>query len=220
MYTRAEPDSIDPGLPQLAAALDPANMRIHLAGLAQLQREDEVSNVIVEHARLRPGKCCVIGYRLSIGNSISALTRDVRLTARVYPLGESASRYAGACARLSANDRFKHAPAHLAELGMLVWAFPQERKLKSLAVISNPERVRDELLPQLPAMAGTAGIAGLSGPSELRGLTSSDLAHADISIVHYVPEHGCTVRVSMGGYSLYAQALFARRVGPRQPDSR
>ncbi len=199
MYTGAEPDSIDPSLPQLAAALDPSIMRIHLAALVQLQHGDELSNVIVEHARLRPGKCCVIGYRLSLRSSISFLTRDLRMTARVYPRSESTSRHAGACARLSADDRFKHAPAHLAELGMLVWAFPQERKLKSLDVISNPDRVRDELLPQLP------GFSGLPGPHGLPESTSSDLAHADIGIVHYVPEHGCTVRVSMAGCTLYAK---------------
>jgi tRNA A-37 threonylcarbamoyl transferase component Bud32 len=176
----------DPALPRLADALDQERMQAELAALVEARavpgvgsKRVRVERCRIERVRYKPGRSCLVSYALELRVDDADETCGQILCARMYPPNESASRYAKAARAPLASVAFGAPLAQLPSLDMVVWAFPNERKLASLARLTDDAWLRVRTLPGL--------VTRLRGPHWHLERSSHDL-------VHYVPEHTCTVR--------------------------
>lgn len=176
----------DAALPALATALDPKRMRRVLAdrfrALGDGARRLRIEDCRIERVKYKPGRSCLVCYALDLHDDASDRHYEQVLCGRVYPANESASRYTKAAREPLADAPIGTALVHLPALDMVLWAFPNERKLASLARLTDPGHLRREALPALAE--------ALHGP----GWRIERSTHA---LVHYVPEHTCTVRVDL-----------------------
>jgi hypothetical protein len=176
----------DAALPSLATALDARRMRNVLAmrfrALADAPPGLRIEDCRIERVKYKPGRSCLVCYALDLRDEASDRRYEQVLCGRVYPANESASRYTKAAREPLAAASIGTALVHLPALDMVLWAFPNERKLASLARLTDPAHLRHDTLPAL--------VAALHGP----GWRIEQSAHA---LVHYVPEHTCTVRVDL-----------------------
>jgi tRNA A-37 threonylcarbamoyl transferase component Bud32 len=166
-------------LPQLASALDARAMRrVFEQTLLAGGESAELTTCDIERVKYRPGRNCVIGYKLELREPATGARHEQRLCAGIYAPGEARARYDKASGEAhTASARF--APVSLiAPLNMVVWAFPNERKLSALPVMTDPARLREELLPAV-----------------VRARWGKDWKIADVShdITCYFPEHSCTI---------------------------
>ncbi|MDX1984776.1 MAG: aminoglycoside phosphotransferase family protein [Bryobacteraceae bacterium] len=186
----------DPSLPQLATALDAAAMagilgRQCLAPAGRFQ----VRDCRISHIRYRPGRTCLIGYELRVRDMSRGEEFHHLLCGRMGEPAASAHQWRKALARPMAPVAAGAPVTHIPEMAMVVWAFPNERKLRGLARLLDPAVLRSEVLPAL--------------------LHGEEVRAAASELVHYVPEHGCVVRVKADGRpALYAKA-YADDLGER-----
>ncbi|MBL8241575.1 MAG: phosphotransferase [Bryobacterales bacterium] len=177
---------MDPHLPQLEILLDPEAMLAEFsrewvrAGGAYKPLRCEIGMV-----RHKPGKNCLVRYELVIADRERGSQLRQTLCARAYGEGGSAMRWEKAKAQPLTDVAAGPALAHMARLGLVVWAFPNERKLRGLEVLLDVSRLRLEILP---------GVLGVEHVGDVRS-----------EVVRYVPEHGCTVRVQAGERVLYGK---------------
>jgi thiamine kinase-like enzyme len=151
------------------------------------------------HARYKPGKSCLVSYRVGVARRAGKPPEDQIFSARVYPAGQSSPRLAKARRAPLVKPAFGEPVFHLQHLDTIVWAFPNDRKLFGLPALLDRKRVTDQVLQKL-----------------LAGGCRQDIRAVDIAVVQYVPEHGCTVR-------LVAQAANGRCLeayGKTYPDER
>src|SRR5262245_25014759 len=176
----------DPALPGLADALDETSMVRVLDALLRSGRDPaagcRVRSCQVTRVKYRPGRSALIGYRLSVADSRTGTERDQLLAAGLYETAEARARYEKARAVTSGDGAVFPAVSPIDGLGMVVWAFPNDRKLDALPVLVDASRLRHELLPELIRDRWGAHwkLAGLS--------------HA---VASYFPEHSCTVRADL-----------------------
>ncbi|HKC87431.1 MAG TPA: hypothetical protein VKG02_15710, partial [Blastocatellia bacterium] len=177
---------VDQTLPQLGVALSPAAMSEVFAGALfpseQLQSRYQVLNCEIMQARYKPGKNCLLSYRLTIRDEQTARRREQILCARFYEPGGSSSRFLKAQSRSLAATQFGPPVFHLPNLEMVGWVFPNDRKLVGLASLTNAECLMREVLP--PVIAEAFG----------DGWRTDALTE---EIAHYVAEHTCTARVTV-----------------------
>lgn len=182
-------------LPQLAVALDPQSMTQRLSerlwASPRSARRDTVADCTITHVRHRVLKQrCVIGYRLQLTHAEPGSPREIHLAARMYAPGTSSAAFARATLQPQAPAPWTPPLFRLADLDMIVWAFPNDHKLTGLRTLGGLDGVR-ELLPRLASQLG-------------------EHAHQSaIELVHYVPEHGCTVRITSVAATVYAKFYAA-----------
>ncbi|MGE0885454.1 MAG: phosphotransferase family protein [Blastocatellales bacterium] len=177
---------VDRTLPQLGSALNPAAMREVFAGVLfpskELQSRYQVQDCEILQARYKPGKNCLLSFRLSIHDEPTMQQCEQILCARFYEPGGSLARFLKAQAQPLAATQFGPPMFHLPNLEMIGWVFPNDRKLMGLPRLTNAECLTREILP--PVIAEAFGNGWKLGA--LRE-----------EIVHYVAEHTCTVRVTV-----------------------
>lgn len=142
----------------------------------------QVHDCEIIQARYKPGKNCLISYRLTIRDALTNESREQIFCARVYERGGSQSRFIKAQSQPAVATRFGDAVFHIPNLEMVAWAFPNERKLAGLPAITDDDCLRDKILPPVIAAAYGEGW-------EIAALASK--------IAHYVAEHTCVVRVTL-----------------------
>ena len=145
----------DAALPQLATVLDIAAMRaifqavyftgehsgteIQTVPLRQTDRRVfQLQACQIERVKYKPGRNCLICYRLQFYDPQTGARDEQILSARVYPLGRSASRFRKAQARLLVQPKIGPPLLHLPALGMVAWGFPNDRKLTGLGRLMDP----------------------------------------------------------------------------------
>ncbi len=162
----------------------------------------------IVHAKLRPGRNCLVGYRLKAIAPATGETREQLLTLAAFGKGESRERFNLAQRQPLVSTFIGKAVFHLPELEAVVWGFPNDRKLPGLPAITDNARLK-ELLPEI--------IANHFGREwEITALASD--------VVSYAAERACTVRVklelsnSRTGAS-FPQTLFGKtyRSGEGEP---
>lgn len=179
---------VDPHLPWLTTALDRDAMAGHFARLVlptfapDRPRRYTLLGCDIDHVRYRPGRNCAIAYRLRVQDSDTRAHHDLRFHGRMYPPAGAPSRHARA-----ADQCLERAPLgpplHLIEpLDMVLWAFPNERKLRGLGAVLDDARLAAEVLPDVIAAGWGA---------------SWQVERFRRDIVHYVPEHALTVRLQV-----------------------
>lgn len=174
----------DPALPHLGVALDVDLMRGVLAEqlfpTETLKARYQIAGCQIIQARYKPGKNCLISYRLDINDQAVNQRHEQILCARVYESGGSVSRFAKAQSQPQTGAQFGAPIVHLPELDMLAWMFPNDRKLAGLPKLADADCLKLEVLP--PVISANFG-------SEWRIESLSN------QIIHYVAEHTCTVKV-------------------------
>jgi Phosphotransferase enzyme family len=168
----------EPCLPCLPMLLDAARMREALIPRVYNDAaESDLSTIscAIERIKYQPGKNCLVVYRLS------APAGETRVACRTYEAGGSHSRFAKA-RRVATEALTGTRVIHLADLDSVGWVFPHDRKLDHLARLMDLSRLEREVIPSL-AQAIAPGRS-----------TGYEVAH---SLVHYVPEHTASVRLTL-----------------------
>lgn len=173
----------DQTMPQLQVALDPLMMQVIFQNLfATDNAAIQVDSCAVERVKYKAGEKCVISYLLRLYDAKGDAGHEQRLTARLFPAGLSQTRYEKAQREPMTPPRYGQAVMHLPELSMVLWAFPNDRKIATL-----------------PHLLATAALHN----NELAAIVTRllDDAHHIVQhrhrLVHYVPEHTCTVCVEL-----------------------
>ncbi len=171
-------------LAQMARALDEAHMaqRLDQVLLGTPGRTHRVRTCRVERVKYKPGRNCLICYRLEIEDLRSAHRGHRLVLGRVYGRGASGSRFAKA--RCQPHSPVGPLPgvAHLEDLDMVLWCFPNERKLRHLPRLLDGALIETELAPRWVRARWGTGWGLVSSTTEL---------------VHYVPEHTASLRVTL-----------------------
>ena len=160
----------DAQLPQLSTVLNPAMMQLVLERALNCQ----VKSCQILQCRYKPSKTCLVSYALTM----LGRHQEQIVSVRIYPENQSLAHYQKARATASLNQHVLHIPA----LEMVVWVFPHDRKIRALRDITDTERLQTEILPQVVA-------EGFGADWQIAALHSS--------IVHFVAEHTCTVKVQL-----------------------
>lgn len=172
----------DKALPHLATALDTVAMK----GIFQSSLFDggrfRVRDCQIERVKYKPGQNCLVYYRLNILDSLTNAAGEQLLCARVYQAGSAPSHFQKANMAVLVTPKFGPPLACLPHLDMVVWAFPNDRKLDGLPALMDETYLRQTGLPPLiqTHWGNEWEIAGLA-----------------LDLVHYAPEYTCTVRVQL-----------------------
>src|SRR5438067_8831358 len=144
----AEDGMTDQYLPQLDTVLDSSAM----AGVLEREclypsGEFELRDCRVDYVRYKPGCNCVISYDVAIHDHGSNQTVRHILSCGIYGDEKAISRWQKAMKQPLIPVRFGPPVTHIAGLRMVVWAFPNDRRLTGLENLLNAGRLLTELLP-------------------------------------------------------------------------
>ncbi len=172
----------DEALPQLAVVRDVSIMRdaLQLALFGEGAR-CRIEHCIVAFIRYRPGKNCLIHYRMIVRDTATDEERVERLAAKVLPPGLSQGLFLEEQKKALLPSSQPCPLHHLPDLGMVVWLFPNDPKLDGLPALVDDRRLESFVLPQL---AGE-----VPGPDW-------QLLQWHKEVVSYVPERRCTLRIT------------------------
>jgi hypothetical protein len=180
-----------PELPQLKSLLDPVTFgRILATGQVAVGEATgqvasgeatgqvaggEATGCRLERVRYRPGRNCLLTWRVDVATKNGAVER--RFVLMVCRDGASAGVYDAA--RAAGGEE---SVQHLAEFDAVLWAFPDERKLRGIRQLAAPERL-------------LAALTEVISPRPVRPLRP-------LTIVQYVAERSCTVRLPLDDESV------------------
>jgi|SRR5450432_3482075 len=170
-------------LPQLEIVRQTAAMR-RIFEIAMPDQNIRKCSVLL--VRYKPGKRCMVSYRLTMAkdgaaNDGASAPASQILSARFYPPGDSLSRFVKAQRDAVATPAFGMPIFHVPDLDAVVWAFPNDPKLRGVPALIDEQRIAREVLPVL--MNRVFGREIRVGPLSLE-------------VVRYIPEHGCTVKLT------------------------
>jgi aminoglycoside phosphotransferase (APT) family kinase protein len=168
---------MDSRLPQLDRLLN-GTLMIDALQSACLREPWTIHSCKVGHVRYSPGKKCLIRYDATL-RGVQKGQQQIWYGLAFEP-GTSASRWVKAQAANPAELESGPGVAHLEQLGMVLWAFPNDRKLRHLDVLFDCQLLSRQIF-------------GCQG-----AVQSSDL-------VRYIPEHGCTAKVRTSDATYYAK---------------
>jgi len=177
------PFPTDPALPTLPTALDPSVMKIILQShlfVEEFRSQPLIIRCDIFHTRYKRGRSCMICYRLILQESQAAQTSEQILCARMFEEGGAVSRFQKAQTPYVVPSAFGKSLSLIPELNMVLWAFPNDRKLRGLPGLMNRNYLRNVVLPLI--------VRAHLGENWKIETFSTDL-------VHYVGEHTCTIRV-------------------------
>jgi hypothetical protein len=186
--TRKRLDDIptDPRLPQLPIILDVEVMREKLQDRMfasdRTRTQFAVRQCEIMQIRYKPASSCMVSYRLEIENTSTGERGEHIVCGRAFPEGRSQSRRERAEAHALVQPRFGKPLIHLPEIEMVLWSFPNDRKMHTLPAMiqlahSTPERLSQWFLAQLG--------------------TEWQVLNTHSRVVHYVGEHTCTVQTTL-----------------------
>jgi Phosphotransferase enzyme family len=181
-------------LPFLAVALDANAMQHVLEQYLRTRKGNamEVTACEIERVKYRPQRNCMVGYKLTLRDADGE--HEQRLCAGTFAPEDAAARYEKASSEESITSLVFPPVTLIRPLNMVVWAFPNERKLKTLPLLADPERLRDNLMPDVVQSRWGEGW---------------EIANCSSAISNYFPEHSCCVNVTL---TLRHPASGARRV--------
>ena len=171
-------------LPQLAVILDSATMQSRLQEqIFESVEEQEgfrIHTCEIAQVRYKPASSCMVTYRLVIEDRTTGNTGEQVLCGRAYPEGRSHSHWEKARGRAVVQPRFGKPMVYLPDLEMVLWSFPNDRKMDTLPTLADADHFKRAILP--PLLASYLG----------QEWTPTD---ATRTLIHYVGEHTCTVRI-------------------------
>ncbi len=173
-------------LPQLAVVLDQAAMKGRLQEQIYESVPERERFIIrsceIARVRYKPESSCMVTYRLEIEDTTTKETREQVLCGRAYPKGLSLSQWEKGRMRPLVQPQFGQPLLYLPDLEMVLWSFPNDRKMTTLPAAIESARFTSVILPELI-------VSHLGEGWQILGTTSQ--------VVHYVGEHTCTVKMSI-----------------------
>jgi len=182
----------DRALPHLAQLFDVQAMKRSLAaewaGDVAGAAVAQVLGCEIERVKYRPGRNCVVGYRVRLqmpsrpggaGRRRAAQRIAVaRISAAMYPAVEAEARFERA-RQSSAGPEFPPRLSLLRDAGVLLWRFPHDRKLAALPQLSDSAWLRRTWLPEMVA-------ARWGEDWRIAGVRNE--------LIGYFPDHSATLR--------------------------
>lgn len=182
----------DRTLPHLARLFDVHAMTGLLAAewvsAAAASAAPQILGCDIERVKYRPGRNCVVGYRVRVqmpsrpggaGRRRAAQRIAIaRVSAAMYPAIEAEARYARARG-LIADLEFPPRLSLLRDAGVLLWRFPHDRKLAALPQLADSGWLRRAWLPEMVAA---------------RWGTDRQIAGVRNEMIGYFPDHSATLR--------------------------
>jgi tRNA A-37 threonylcarbamoyl transferase component Bud32 len=177
---------IDPVIRHLRLAMDVDRIKALLQQSLLNSGFRNIHQCQIERIKYKPAKNCLVCYRLTIVNSQTQASEEALLCARFYGSGESQSRFLKAKVN-NKSSRLAYrcfiAPVlHLSELDCVIWVFPNDRKLKSLALLNDEKQLKQVMFPSL--------VKQYWGDHW-------NLIRLHSERIHYLPEHTCCVRTQL-----------------------
>jgi Phosphotransferase enzyme family len=176
----------DRALPQLAIALDGKRMGAHFAThlftSGTKGHRFVVKSCAIERVRYKPGRNCLVSYKLILEDMETRVLREQVVCSRIYPAGGGESHYQKALRGVFAPTDIGPSLFQIEPLEMVAWLYPNERKLVGLPALADSERMHSEILPKVVAA---------------RWGDEWTLTKSSCEVVHYVPEHTLTVRADL-----------------------
>src|SRR5437867_1460600 len=147
-------------------------------------------------AERREGKAFLsVCYALDVRDLARARRGTQLVHGKAYGPADSRRRFAEAKARHRFEPSFGEAVAHLADLDLVVWAFPNDPKLPHLPEVIDPRAVKRHLpYDRLPA--------GLDAAAHIH--------EVDVEVVRYKPEVRCITRYQLAGAERQAFTLYGK----------
>jgi len=175
----------DPALPKLSIALDAAAMKPILQ--AHVIDDGEGPQPTIEHCdifhtRYKRGRYCLICYQVTLRGPDNSRQGQHIFCARMFGKGGAISRFNKAKARTLVTPQCGKPLTLIPELDMVVWAFPNDRKLRGLPALMNQRYLKEVVASRIVK-------TNLGENWDIQGLTSE--------LIHYVGEHTCTTRMSI-----------------------
>ena len=173
---------VDAALPFLSEALDAQAM----GGLFERHlrkrhgNDTELIACEIERVKYRPQRNCIIGYKLKLRDALGE--REQRLCAGIYQPDDAAACYEKALLEASIATVDFAPVTFIRLLNMVLWAFPNERKLNALPLLSDASQLRENLLPEVVHARWGEGW---------------EIVELSVTISNYFPEHSCCVSVSL-----------------------
>ncbi|MDZ7344070.1 MAG: hypothetical protein ONA90_06110, partial [candidate division KSB1 bacterium] len=173
--------SDDEHLPQLGVALDAAAMQEVLKRqFPELASGPwQIYGMIVKEFHHRPGRKCEVVYGLYFKNAVTSELHRQTLSATVLPNSEAETLFADEQQQPHFQPPIGFAVHLIPEVGMILWGFPNDPRLRRLPALVDPVPLQ-EILQQ--------NWASLQVPRDHR------LAGVDTEVVKYVPQDRCTLK--------------------------
>ncbi|MFQ5632409.1 MAG: hypothetical protein ACE5I1_26875, partial [bacterium] len=146
----------DLSMPSMATALDPKAMRKifqrRIISPPQVgvvvEAYHEIRECKITRIKHKAGKYCQVCYRLTVFDAAQNVERRHILTARVFKKGTSISRYQKAQRQKLVATALNEPVYHLPELDMVIWVFPNDRKLEKMPLFADERFLRTRVLPE------------------------------------------------------------------------
>ena len=176
----------DACLPQLPTILDPEIMKAYLQRHMFLSSTDQTRFMIhscsIMQIRYKPTRSCMVSYRLEIEDTATGTCGEQILCGRAVPSGKSESKWKKAAESILTQPRFGKPLIHLPTVDMVLWSFPNDRKMHTL-----PTAIESTLTPSEPPLSWLRSYVG----------PEWQIVKTESRVVHYVGEHTCTVKTSI-----------------------
>jgi thiamine kinase-like enzyme len=175
---------IDPQFPQLQAALDSPLMQglLQNALLGPLDNHGHgltVDACLIEEKRYKPGKSCVLSYRLQLHDVRTGTSREQLVSASLCKPEKGLEEVNRARSQPLYLTPGLQPLAYLPETEMVVWSFPNDRKLTHLPKLLDVEYLASHLPKKFEKL-------GVDESSEITGIRTE--------LLHYLPERSCMIR--------------------------
>ena len=176
----------DARLPQLPIILDVEVMRDKFQDYLFASVNDRTQFVVrqckIIQIRYKPAASCMVSYRLDIEDTSTGERGEHIVCGRAFPAGCSQSQWEKAGAGALVQPRFGKPLIHFPELEMVLWSFPNDRKMHTLPATmqlahSTSGRLSQWFLAHLGA--------------------EWQVVNTHSRVVHYVGEHTCTVQTTL-----------------------
>lgn len=180
-------------MPRLAALFDLGRMSESLSAhwSAGEYGRPRILGCEVERVKYRPGRNCVVGYRVQVKwprrpgrmgwRLAPERTAATRVCVAMYPGDEATSRYERAKAA-AAVAQSSPSVSLLDEPGVLLWRFPHDRKLPTLPLLADIDALRARRLPEL---------------AQARWGDGWHIDSVSHELVSYFPHHSATLRARL-----------------------
>ncbi len=178
---------IDPCFPQLSTALNRTRMRkalqISLFDPLKGQRDNFlIYSCQIGERRYKPGKSCVVSYRIEIINTEAQSVQEQILYARLCKTDEGLSVFKRAREKALFKPKYLPPILYFPHLEMVIWAFPNDRKLIHLPKMHDLSFLREYLPRQLNRI-------DVQTPNRVREI--------QVQVIHYLPERSCMMRYTL-----------------------
>ena len=174
----------DPQFPQLAMALKPALMQDMLQETLVVPTKTPrprflVDSCLIGEKRYKPWESCVLSYDLQLRDLQTGSSRKQVVSARLCKPREGLKELHEAKRRKLSPTPGLVPLAHLPGTEMVVWVFPNDRKLTHLPQLLNLEFLASHLPAKLASLELDA---------------SNDIDAISAEVLHYLPERSCMIR--------------------------